>query len=121
LTRESKIAHLMTLNPNLKCNAEEVAQAVCESCEIDEKELVYGPKCNKLNFARGLYCAVTALAGIHPKKAAQVIKRSRAHVITSAKHYIGYLEVGDPVITKLYEKILRCLRKDDEHAYQAVN
>ena len=103
----------MTLKPNLKCTAEQVADAVCKACGITLHQLIYAPKKLNVNIARGMYCAITVMTGIHPSAAADYIKRSRVNVITSAKHYKGYLEVKDDVTTKLYEKIVGILQ--DEH------
>lgn len=99
----------MKLAIDITCTAEEVAQAVCAAFNITRQQLVYAPKSKAINFARGLYCATTVIAGIHPKDAAHTIQRSRASVITVAKHYKGYLEVGDQELTNLYNAIIQNL------------
>lgn len=99
---------------DIVCSSEQVAQAVCAVCNISSEQLVYAPKSRDVNLARGLYCAVTKLAGIHPTDAAATIKRSRANVITVAKHYKGYLEVRDAVTTNLYNKIVDYLQSKQD-------
>lgn len=96
----------MKLTLDIQCTADDVAQAVCKACDITHHQLLYAPKSISMNFARGLFCAVCIMCGIHPTQAADVIKRSRANVITVAKHYMGYLETNDATIRELYEKII---------------
>lgn len=95
---------------DIVCSAEQVAKAVCAACGLSFDQLLYAPKGREVNLARGLYCAVTTLCSIHPTKAAETIKRSRANVITVSKHYRGYLEVRDAVTTKLFNKIVDNLK-----------
>lgn len=106
---------------SLRCKAEEIAQAVCEVFDIDSVQLISAPKSKTINIARGLYCAIATLAGIHPTEAAATIKRSRANVITVAKHYCGYLEVGDNLTTGLYNKIVNNLQSKQDKDEQLGN
>lgn len=101
----------MSIPPlSIDCTPDDVMQAVCTACEVTREQMLYAPKSSRINLARGLYCAITKLAGIHPAQAADAIKRSRANVITVAKHYKGYLEVRDAVTTNLYNKIVDNLK-----------
>ena len=104
---------------NIETSADQVAEAVCQVFAITGEQLVTAPKSTNANLARGLFCAVCVMAGIHPKSAATVIKRSRANVITVAKHYRGYIETGDKITRGLYDKILSHLSAEHQHASAA--
>lgn len=86
--------------------ADSIIEAVCAIggvtfCQLTSPHV----KSAKLNILRGLYCVITRDHCIHPTRAARLLCRTRQNVINQARKYMGYLQVKDPYITKIYREI----------------
>lgn len=91
--------------------ADRIMSAVCAVGGITFMQLVSAHKTTRLNELRGLYCLLTRDYCIHPKRAAQLIARTRQNVINQARQYLRYLQSKDKRITALYTKIKEILKQ----------
>lgn len=89
--------------------ADRIMSAVCVVGGITFTQLVSAPKTAQLNELRGLYCLLTRDYCVHPKRAAQLIARTRQNVINQARQYLRYLQSKDKHLTTLYDEIKKLL------------
>lgn len=86
--------------------ADSIIEAICAIGGVTFVQLTSPHiKSAKLNILRGLYCVITRDYCIHPIRAARLICRTRQNVINQARKYMGYLQLKDPCVTKIYQQI----------------
>lgn len=85
--------------------ADIIIDAVCKVGNINYLELVTKPRSAKLSTLRGIVCLISWEYNIHPRKMANLIKRSRANVINQTNRYRNWLKNGDKLTCEYYRRI----------------
>lgn len=90
--------------------ADLIIDAVCYVGGITYFQLLNDPKSTMLSTLRGVCCVVAWDYGIHARRLAKLIHRTRGNVLNQTKKYRGFLQAKDPLTTEIYNKVIEKLK-----------
>ena len=85
--------------------ADIIINAVCKVGKITYFHLLSAPKNTFINTLRGVCCIVAWEYGVHARRMAKMIHRTRANVLNQQRKYHGFLRSKDPMTVDLYNKV----------------
>jgi hypothetical protein len=82
-----------------------IIDAVCKVGNITYFHLLSAPKSTVINTLRGVCCIVAWEYGVHARRLAKMIHRTRGNVLNQQRKYLGFLRSKDPMTTEIYNKV----------------
>lgn len=82
-----------------------IIDAVCKVGKITYFHLLSAPKSTLINTLRGVCCIVAWENGIHARRLAKMIHRTRGNVLNQQRKYLGFLRCKDPMTLDIYNKV----------------
>lgn len=85
--------------------ADIIINAVCKAGKITYFHLLSAPKSTLLNTLRGVCCVIAWENGVHARRLAKMIHRTRGNVLNQQRKYLGFLRSRDSMTVDIYEKV----------------
>ena len=85
--------------------ADIIINAVCKVGKISYFHLLSAPKSTIINTLRGVCCIVAWEYGVHARRMAKLIHRTRGNVLNQQRKYLGFLRSKDPMTVDIYNKV----------------
>ena len=85
--------------------ADIIVNAVCKVGKITYFHLLSAPKSTLINTLRGVCCIVAWENGVHARRLAKLIHRTRGNVLNQQRKYLGFLRSKDPMTVDIYNKV----------------
>lgn len=82
-----------------------IIDAVCKVGKITYFHLLSAPKSTLMNTLRGVCCVVAWEYGVHARRLAKMIHRTRGNVLNQQRKYLGFLQSKDPITIDIYNKV----------------
>ena len=82
-----------------------IIDAVCKVGNISYFHLLSAPKSTIINTLRGVCCVVAWEYGVHARRMAKLIHRTRGNVINQQRKYMGFLRSKDPITMNIYNMV----------------
>ena len=85
--------------------ADIIIDCTCEVGEITYFDLIFARKSKKINTLRGVVCLLAWEYGIHARRMAKLIRRTRGNILNQQRTYRHFLQSKDKLTTEYYTKI----------------
>lgn len=85
--------------------ADLILNAVCKVGKISYFQLLSAPKSNIINTLRGVCCIVAWEMGVHARRMAKLMHRTRGNILNQQRKYHGFLRSKDPMTMNIYNKV----------------
>lgn len=85
--------------------ADIIINAVCKVGNISYFHLLSAPKSTFMNTLRGVCCIVAWEYGVHARRLAKLIHRTRGNVLNQQRKYMGFLRSKDQMTVDIYNKV----------------
>lgn len=85
--------------------ADIIINAICKVGKITYFHLLSAPKSTIMNTLRGVCCVIAWENGVHARRLAKMIHRTRGNVLNQQRKYLGFLRSKDPITTDIYNKV----------------
>ncbi len=85
--------------------ADVIIDAICEVGGFSYLHLIFAPKETRLSTLRGVCCLMAWEYGVHARRMAKLIRRTRGNVLNMQRSYRGLLQSGDPMTVDLYNQV----------------
>lgn len=85
--------------------ADIIIDAICNVGEITYMDFVMEKRSVKMNTLRGVCCLLGWEYGVHPRKLAEMIRRSRSNVINQTNRYRNWLSSRDKITVDYYKRV----------------
>ena len=85
--------------------ADIIIDAVCNVGNITYMDFVTEKRSVKMSTLRGVCCLIGWEYKVHPRKLAEMIRRSRSNVINQTSRYRKWLSAGDKLTVGCYKRV----------------
>lgn len=85
--------------------ADIIIDAICSVGGINYGDLVVRSRSVRMNTLRGVCCLMSWEYGVHPKRLAELIRRSRSNVINQTNRYRKWMSTGDKITVEVYRRV----------------
>ncbi|SEA81279.1 hypothetical protein SAMN04487851_114125 [Prevotella sp. tc2-28] len=85
--------------------ADIIINAVCKAGKITYFHLLSAPKSTLMNTLRGVCCVIAWENGVHARRLAKMIHRTRGNVLNQQRKYLGFLRSRDSMTVDIYNKV----------------
>ncbi len=85
--------------------ADMIIDAVCEVGGISYFDFILAPKSTILSTLRGVCCLVAWDYGVHARRMAKLMQRTRGHVLNQQRTYRNLLQAKDKLTVDIYNKV----------------
>ena len=92
--------------------AEIIVDAVCKVGGINYFQLLSAPKSEKMSTLRGLCCVAGWEFGVHARRMAKMIHRTRGNVLNMQRKYRGLIVFKDALTVSLYGKVMEEIKRN---------
>lgn len=90
--------------------ADMIIDAICEVGGISYFELILAPKNTMLSTLRGVCCLVAWDYGVHARRLAKLMQRTRGNVLNQTRTYRHLLQAKDKMTVEVYDKVKENLK-----------
>ena len=85
--------------------ADIIIDAVCNVGNITYMDFITEKRSVKMSTLRGVCCLIGWEYKVHPRKLAEMIRRSRSNVINQTSRYRKWLSSGDKITVDYYKRV----------------
>ena len=85
--------------------ADIIIDATCKVGNIDYLQFLSSPRTTEMSALRGVCCMVAWEYGVHARKMARLIHRTRSNIINQSTRYRNWLKNNDILTTNIYHRI----------------
>lgn len=94
--------------------ADIIIDSTCEVGEITYFDLISAQKNTKINTLRGIVCLLAWDYGVHARRMAKLIHRTRGNILNQQRTYRNFLQSKDKITIEYYTKIKDIINKKIE-------
>lgn len=94
--------------------ADKIIDAVCKVGKISYFHFLWAPKNTTLSTLRGVCCVIAWEQGVHARRLAKLIHRTRGNVLNQTKKYRGFLQSKDKLTTEIYNNVIKELQENKQ-------
>lgn len=84
--------------------ADTIIDAICKVGNITYFDFIFAPKSTILNTLRGVCCLMAWDYGVHARRMAKLMRRTRGHVLNQQRTYLHLLQAKDKLTCSIYDK-----------------
>jgi len=88
-----------------------IVNAVCKAAEVSYFDFLSAPKSLKLNTARGVCCLIAWERGVHARKLAKLIHRTRSNVLNMTRKTFELYKIHDTLVVNMYNSVQQELNR----------
>lgn len=85
--------------------ADMIIDAICKVGGITYFDFILAPKSTTLNTLRGVCCLLAWDYGVHARRMAKLMKRTRGNVLNQQRMYRNLLQAKDKITVDIYNKV----------------
>lgn len=91
--------------------ADVIIDAVCEVGGVSYFDFIMAPKSTLLSTLRGVCCVVAWDYGIHARRMAKLMRRTRGNVLNQQRTYRHLLQAKDNITLDIYNRVTEIINK----------